>query len=222
MQDMKVRETRLYGTPSVAYVCPLPSRTAWVGKEERQISPPTAWVEIKRWANQQSNSSTKAKRECYVRTNLSDDIISTQPNEWSTRRFRKEEVTCTHTGINYTRVLHCTLRQRRLHTRAILARCKSQCWCPRSWCIRYRWLWHWRRQRRPSCQRLQSASVTRSCQCTSVAGYVPSLIEQREARLAFLPCGHQRFSASCVAQLEQQVRGCPICRSEITIVLHLY
>jgi len=48
------------------------------------------------------------------------------------------------------------------------------------------------------------------------------LIEQRAARLAFVPCGHQRFCASCVAQLEQQVRGCSICRSEITTVLRLY
>ena len=29
------------------------------------------------------------------------------------------------------------------------------------------------------------------------------LIEQRDARLAFVPCGHQRFCASCVAHLEQ-------------------
>ena len=48
------------------------------------------------------------------------------------------------------------------------------------------------------------------------------LIEQRDARL---PCGHQLFCASCVAHLqhlEQQARGCPICRSEITMVLRLY
>ena len=43
---------------------------------------------------------------------------------------------------------------------------------------------------------------------------------QRDARLAFVPCGHQRFCASC--HLEQQARGCPICRSEITMVLRLY
>ena len=28
MRDMKMRETRKYGTPRVAYVCPLPSRNA--------------------------------------------------------------------------------------------------------------------------------------------------------------------------------------------------
>ena len=39
MRDMKMRETRKYGTPRVAYVCPLPSRNAWVDKKEHQISP---------------------------------------------------------------------------------------------------------------------------------------------------------------------------------------
>ena len=29
------------------------------------------------------------------------------------------------------------------------------------------------------------------------------LMQRRDARLAFVPCGHQRFCASCVAQLEQ-------------------
>ena len=69
------------------------------------ISPPTAsWVEMKRWSNQQSNSlSIKAEHACYIRITLSQNIISTQPKEWSTRWFRKEEVTCTHTGISYTR-----------------------------------------------------------------------------------------------------------------------
>jgi len=83
--DMKTRGVRLYGTPSVAYVCPLPSRTAWVGKKEHQISPPTAWVEIKRWANQQSTSSIKAEHECCVRISLYDDIISTQPGDAKSR-----------------------------------------------------------------------------------------------------------------------------------------
>ena len=66
--------------------------------------------------------------------------------------------------------------------------------------------------------------------CYTLVTYLPPsqymcevcLIEQRDARFAFVPCGHQRFCASCVAQLEQQARGCPICRSEITMVLHLY
>ena len=44
------------------------------------------------------------------------------------------------------------------------------------------------------------------------------LLQQRDARLAFVPCGHQRFCASCVAQLEQQARGCLICRTDINMV----
>jgi len=45
---------------------------------------------------------------------------------------------------------------------------------------------------------------------------------ERDARLAFVPRGHQWFCASCVAQLEQQARGCPICRTDINMVLRLY
>ena len=37
MRDMKMRETRWYGTPRVAYVCPLPSRNAWVDKKEQIV-----------------------------------------------------------------------------------------------------------------------------------------------------------------------------------------
>jgi len=44
MRDMKMWETRKYGTPRVAYVCPLPSRNAWVDKKEHQISPPTVFL----------------------------------------------------------------------------------------------------------------------------------------------------------------------------------
>jgi len=36
------------------------------------------------------------------------------------------------------------------------------------------------------------------------------LVQQRDTRLAFVSCEHQRVCASCVAQLEQQARGCPI------------
>ena len=36
------------------------------------------------------------------------------------------------------------------------------------------------------------------------------LVQQRDTRLAFVPCGHQRFCSSCVAQLEQQARGYPM------------
>ena len=48
------------------------------------------------------------------------------------------------------------------------------------------------------------------------------LVQQRDTRLAFVPCGHKLFCASCVAQLEQQARGYPICRTDISMVLRLY
>ena len=35
MRDMKMRETRMYGTPRVAYVCPLPSMQECMSRQER-------------------------------------------------------------------------------------------------------------------------------------------------------------------------------------------
>ena len=55
-----------------------------------------------------------------------------------------------------------------------------------------------------------------------VPGYLQRATTDCDARLAFVPRGHQRFCASCVAQLEQQARGCPICRTDINMVLRLY
>ena len=48
------------------------------------------------------------------------------------------------------------------------------------------------------------------------------LVEERDARHALVPCGHQRFCASCAARVEEEARGCPLCRTPITMVLRLY
>ena len=48
------------------------------------------------------------------------------------------------------------------------------------------------------------------------------LVEERDARHALVPCGHQRFCASCAARVEEEVRGCPLCRTPITMMLRLY
>ena len=48
------------------------------------------------------------------------------------------------------------------------------------------------------------------------------LITQREDRMALVPCGHKRFCASCIAQVEAQGRGCPICRTPISVVLRIF
>ena len=48
------------------------------------------------------------------------------------------------------------------------------------------------------------------------------LVEERDARHALVPCGHQRFCASCAALVEEEARGCPLCRTPITMVRRLY
>ena len=72
--------------------------------------------------------------------------------------------------------LECMRRQERAPDFASDTRVQFLRAVSHSSCSRYRCLWHWRRWwRRPRCQRQQSASVSLSCQCTSVAGYVRSL-----------------------------------------------
>ena len=48
------------------------------------------------------------------------------------------------------------------------------------------------------------------------------MVEERDARHALVPCGHQRFCASCAARVEAEARGCPLCGTPITMVLRLY
>ena len=48
------------------------------------------------------------------------------------------------------------------------------------------------------------------------------LVEERDARHSLVHCGHQRFCASCAARVEEEGRGCPLCRTPITTVLRLY
>jgi len=48
------------------------------------------------------------------------------------------------------------------------------------------------------------------------------LIAQRDARIALVPCGHQRFCEACANDVERQGRGCPICRIDIQMILCLF
>ena len=41
------------------------------------------------------------------------------------------------------------------------------------------------------------------------------LVAQRDARIALVPCGQQRFCEACANEVERQGRGCPICRTDI-------
>jgi len=47
-------------------------------------------------------------------------------------------------------------------------------------------------------------------------------VATRDARYALVPCGHQRFCASCANAVHEQSRGCPLCCTAITMVLRLY
>jgi len=58
-------------------------------------------------------------------------------------------------------------------------------------------------------QRLWPRHTSRHC-LPKLTARVSQPLAARRARLAFVPCGHQRFCASCVAHLEQQARGCPM------------
>ena len=59
-----------------------------------------------------------------------------------------------------------------------------------------------------------SADAVDSCEVCFVA--------PRDARFALVPCGHQRFCESCANAVHDQSRGCPLCRTPITLVLRLY
>ena len=48
------------------------------------------------------------------------------------------------------------------------------------------------------------------------------LVQPRDARIALVPCGHQRFCASCADEVFRLQRGCPICRGAIQMILRLY
>jgi len=48
------------------------------------------------------------------------------------------------------------------------------------------------------------------------------LVAPRDTRIALVPCGHQRFCESCVNEVHNQGRGCPLCRMPINVLLRLY
>jgi len=45
------------------------------------------------------------------------------------------------------------------------------------------------------------------------------LVAERDARIALVPCGHQRFCESCSNEVFRQGRGFPICRAEINMIM---
>src|SRR6266536_72201 len=63
----------------------------------------------------------------------------------------------------------------------------------------------------------QNAAVVVNEDCCEVC-----LVAPRDARIALVPGGHQRFCASCATEVHRQRRGCPICRGVIDMILHLF
>jgi len=47
------------------------------------------------------------------------------------------------------------------------------------------------------------------------------LIGQRDG-VALVPCGHARFCGACVDRLVSMDSGCPICRTDIQMVMRVY
>lgn len=45
------------------------------------------------------------------------------------------------------------------------------------------------------------------------------LVVQRDARIALVPCGHQRFCGACANEVERQGPGCSVCRTDIQMIL---
>ena len=48
------------------------------------------------------------------------------------------------------------------------------------------------------------------------------LVNERNPYIALVPCGHHRFCDFCATTVELQRRGCPICRTPITMILRLF
>lgn len=75
-------------------------------------------------------------------------------------------------------------------------------------------------------QATSSSSAAAGTASTASADTVDScdvcLVAPRNARFALVPCGHQRFCETCANAVHAQSRGCPLCRTPITMVLHLY
>jgi len=48
------------------------------------------------------------------------------------------------------------------------------------------------------------------------------LVAPHDTRIALVPCGHQRCCESYDNEMHNQGRGCPLCRTPINMLLHLY
>ena len=73
---------------------------------------------------------------------------------------------------------------------------------------------------------MASSSVIPSADSTTPHAAAPPvcdvcLLEPR-ASIALVPCGHSRFCQNCADELTRMNLRCPLCRSDITLVIQLY
>ena len=69
------------------------------------------------------------------------------------------------------------------------------------------------------CQRQRNCTVTRYTAAVNDDCCEVCLVAERDARIALVPCGHQRLCESCANEVFHQGRGSPICRAGTNMIL---
>jgi len=57
---------------------------------------------------------------------------------------------------------------------------------------------------------------------SDVTGNCEVCLMQPRSGVALVPCGHARFCLSCANTVYAMGSGCPLCRTPIQMVMHLY
>jgi len=57
---------------------------------------------------------------------------------------------------------------------------------------------------------------------SGVTGNCEVCLMQPRSGVALVPCGHARFCSPCANTLSAMGSGCPLCRTSIQVVMHLY
>ena len=68
----------------------------------------------------------------------------------------------------------------------------------------------------PTSDSTTSTEATASDDCCEVCFVVP------RGGFALVPCGHARFCEACAMRVSVMEGGCPVCRSEITMVMRIF
>jgi len=47
-------------------------------------------------------------------------------------------------------------------------------------------------------------------------------VAAKDPHIALVPCGHSRFCGACAEEVNNRGLCCPVCRSQITVLLRLF